>query len=211
MKTLLLNALLLVLAISTSASAQSLDARAAEASRTVQELPKLVNAGNHRALGFNSVDEARSGKLGEPIPVFMIRLDSLKSYRGEEPGRLLVDTQRFVYPVQVASEVRTAVEVRNVNGKWETARIGAAQKIRAMDKNRRAVERSTGALSTDFFEVRIPALNMIFLGHHDAEGLMLTPLVDDASQQLQAGRSELASKVLARLVPAALATPDNMP
>ncbi|MBN1210357.1 MAG: hypothetical protein JXB05_36225 [Myxococcaceae bacterium] len=211
MKNLLLKVLLLTLGISTPVFAQSRDDRAAEASRTVQELPELVNAKNHRALGFDTVEEARSGKLGEPIPVFMIRLDSLKSYRGEEPGRLLMDTQRFVYPVQVAGEVRTAVEVRQVDGRWETARIGAAQKIRALDKNRRAVERSTGALPTDFFEVRIPALNMIFLGHHDAEGLMLTPLVDDASLQLQAGRPELASKVLASLVPAALATPDNMP
>jgi hypothetical protein len=211
MKNLLLTALIAVLGISTSSLAQPSDARAAEAARTLQELPQVVNKDNHRSFGFESADEARGGKLGEAIPVFMIRLDDLKQYRGEEPGRLLTDIQRVVYPVQVGGEVRSSVELHQVNGRWATARIGGAQKIRAMDKNLRAAMRASNMRSSDFFEVRIPALNRVFLAHHDAEGLMLTPLIDDASLELQAGRPELASKVLTRLVPQALATPDNMP
>jgi hypothetical protein len=40
---------------------------------------------------------------------------------------------------------------------------------------------------------------------------MLTPLIDDASLKLQAGQPELASQVLARLVPEAQATPIDLP
>lgn len=214
MKTLLLTALLAVLSVSSSAraqAAQATDARAARATRALQELPELVNKDNHRALGFESVEEVRAGKLGEALPVFMIRLDALQQYRGEDPGRLLMDTQRAVYPVEVEGQVRTTVELRSVSGRWEVARLGGAQKIRALDKQRRSSMKARGLRGSDFFEVRIPALNLSFLGHHDADGLRLTPLADDASLKLQAGQSVLASELLTQLVPLAQATPSDMP
>ena len=214
MKTLLITALLAVLSLSTSAQAQSqqaLEARTARAASAVQELPELVNKDNHRSLGFESVEEARAGKLGDAIPVFMIRLDALQQYRGEDAGRLLTDLQRAVYPVEVGGQVRSTVELQAMGGKWEVARLGGAQKIRAMDKHRRSTLKARGLQTSDFFEVRIPALNLTFLGHHDADGLMLTPLADDASLNLQAGRSVLASQLLSRLVPLAQATPSDMP
>lgn len=214
MKTLLLTALLAVLSVSSSAqaqAAQATDARAAKAARALQELPDIVNKDNHRSLGFASAEEARAGKLGDAIPVFMIRLDALQKYRGEDPGRLLTDVQRAVYPVEVDGQVRTTVELHAVNGRWEVARMGGAQKIRAMDKQRRSTMKARSLRGSDFFEVRIPALNLSFLGHHDEDGLRLTPLADDASLKLQAGRSVLASELLTQLVPLAQATPSDMP
>ena len=179
--------------------------------QALEELPQLITQANHRSLGFEAPEEARSSKLSEPIPVFMIRLDELQRYGGEEPGRLLTDVQRSVFPIEVAGQVRSTVEMQAVNGQWRMARIGGAQKIRAMDKQRRSTMASRSLRSSDFFEVRIPALNRVFLGHHDAEGLMLTPLVDDDALALKAGISEPANKVLARLVPEARATPTDMP
>ena len=211
MKNILLTALIVALGASTAAVAQPAQARALEAARVLQELPQIVNKDNHRSLGFESAEEAQAGKLGEPIAVYMIRLDALQKYSGEDPGRLLVDVQRMVYPVEVAGQVRTTVELSAVEGRWKLARIGGAQKIRALDKNRSSAMRTAGMQRSDFFEVRIPAINRVFLGHHDAEGLMLTPLMDDASMKLQAGQPELASQVLARLVPEAQATPIDMP
>ena len=126
-------------------------------------------------------------------------------------GRLLTDVQRAVYPVEVEGQVRTTVELHSVSGRWEVARMGGAQKIRAMDKQRRSTMKARGLRSSDFFEVRIPALNLSFLGHHDEDGLRLTPLADDASLKLQAGRSVLASELLTQLVPLAQATPSDMP
>lgn len=34
---------------------------------------------------------------------------------------MLMDTQRLVYPVQVAGQVRTTVELHGVNGHWKLA------------------------------------------------------------------------------------------
>jgi hypothetical protein len=211
MKTTLLTALLVCFGASSTALAADLEASAAPAAKVLEELPQLVTQANHRSLGFKAPEEALSSKLGEPIPVFMIRLDELQRYGGEEPGRLLTDVQRSVFPIEVAGQVRSTVEVQAVNGQWRMARIGGAQKIRAMDKQRRSTMKARSLQSSDFFEVRIPALNLSFLGHHDADGLMLTPMADDASLNLQAGRSVLASTLLTRLVPLAQATPSDMP
>jgi hypothetical protein len=145
MKTILLTTLIVTLGVSTSALAQPAQARAAEAARVLQELPQLVNKDNHRALGFESAEEAQAGKLGEPIAVYMIRLDALQKYSGEDVGKLLLDVQRVVYPVEVAGQVRTAVELSAVGGRWQLARIGGAQKIRA--PSRCASPRSTASSS----------------------------------------------------------------
>jgi hypothetical protein len=211
MKNILFAALVIALGVSASARAQSVESRNVEAARTLQSLPDLVNEKNHRTLGFEKVDEVRSAKLGDAIPVFMVRLDQLKLYKGGDASRLLVDLQTFIYPVQVDGQVRSTVEVRAESGRWEQARIGGAQRIRALDKNRRAAVKSTGMADSDFFEVRVPALNMVFLGHHDADGLKLTPLLDDAANEMKAGKTEAAEKVLARLVPLAQQTPERMP
>lgn len=212
MKTTVLTTLIVALGIAASAHAQPPDTRASEAAaRGLITLHDIVNETNHRTLGFDSVDEVRSAKLGDALPVFMVRLDQLKQYKNEEAGRLLLDLQTFVYPVRVAGQVRTTVEVRALDGKWETARMGGAQRIRALDKHLTTAMKATRMAPSDFFEVRIPALKLTFLGHHDGEGLKLTPLIDEASLNLTAGTTEPAEKVLARLVPLARATPENTP
>jgi hypothetical protein len=206
MKNLLLSAWLLVLGTAPSSFAQSDDARAA-AARALQDFSGSVGSSNARSIGFQSPEEARTGTLGEPLAVFMIPLESLQRYQGEDPGRLLLDTHRAVFPVRVAGDARSLVEVQSVNGRWETARVGGTQKIRLLEKHRRDVARTVGARAPDFFELRVPALHLVFLAHHGAEGLVVTPLLDDAEVGLQAGRPELASQVFSRLVPRARQTP----
>jgi hypothetical protein len=67
------------------------------------------------------------------------------------------------------------VEVHAVNGKWEMTRLGGANRIRAMDKHRRNVMKARGIAASAFFEVRIPALRLTFLGHREGKALKLTP------------------------------------
>ncbi|ATB40234.1 hypothetical protein CYFUS_005682 [Cystobacter fuscus] len=210
MKNLLLSACLLVLGSAPASFAQPDEARAA-AARTLQDFAGRVSASNARSLGFQGPEEASTGTLGEPIPVFMVSLERLQRYQGEDPGRLLLDLQRVVYPVQVEGEVRSLVEVQSTRGRWETVQIGGAQKSRLMEKHRRGVMRTAGARVSDFFELRVPALHLVFLAHHGAEGLVVTPLLDEASLGLRAGQPELASQVFSRLAPRARETPLLVP
>jgi hypothetical protein len=201
----------IVLCMTASAHAQSPSTPASEAEHGLTALAGIVDGTNHRTMGFDSLDEVRLAKLGDAIPVFMVRLDQLKRYSGEDGNRLLVDLGAFVYPVHVAGQVRTTVEVHTVNGKWEMTRVGGANRIRAMDKHRRNVMKATGFAASAFFEVRIPALSLTFLGHREGKALKLTPLSDLPSAGLSAGTPEIAEQVFARLVSMAQATSDTAP
>src|SRR5882672_5120373 len=135
MKTFVLT-LIVALGVAGPAHAQRVDARTSEAMRGLGNLSSIVNETNRKTMGFDSVAEVGSATLGNPIAVFMVRLDQLRQYKGEEASQLLVDLQTFMYPVQVAGRVRTTVEVERTNGGWGVARIGGAQRIRAIDKHR---------------------------------------------------------------------------
>src|SRR6185437_13505051 len=61
----------------------------------------LVNAKNYAGLGFNSPEDAGRASLGEPMSVFFIRLDKLRSMTEETNlENLLVDVRRAFYPVE---------------------------------------------------------------------------------------------------------------
>src|SRR5438309_10984702 len=53
------------------------------ASRELTTLGKLASAGEYRAVGFRTADEATAAKLGDPFPLFRVGLDQLRSY---QPG-----------------------------------------------------------------------------------------------------------------------------
>lgn len=211
MNRMILITLLLTLAAVSAQAAPPTEAAHAEAKRALDSLRQAADPEGQRALGLEKADEARAATLGEPVPVYMIRLDQLQQYQGEEASRLLVDLQLRVYPVTVGGQARSVVEVRAQGGRWEVARLGGAQKSRLLERGRRSAMAASHMASSDFFEVRIPALNKLFLGHHEASGLQLTPLVDEPALGLVAGRPERAEKVLSLLVPLAREVPRDMP
>lgn len=212
MKHLLMTSLVVLFAVSaTPARAASPEPSRAKALETLEDVRQSAPAEQLRALGFQKVEEVQAATVEAGIPVYMIRLDQLREYTGGEASRLLVDLKTLEFPVTVAGQPRSLVEVRAVNGAWETARVGGGNKARILHGVRRQAIEANGMAESDFFEVRVPALNMIFLGHHDAAGLKLTPLLDDAPHALKAGRAEPAEQVLARLVPQARQTPDRLP
>lgn len=212
MKRILMTSLVVLLGLTAApARAASPDPSRTKALETLEDIRQSASPEQHRALGFQKSEELQGATVEAGIPVYMIRLDQLRQYQGEEASRLLVDLKTLVFPVTVAGQPRSLVEVRAENGRWETARVGGANKVRILHGVRQQAAKANGMANSDFFEVRIPALNMLFLGHHDAEGLKLTPLIDDAAHDLKAGRAEPAEKVLARLVAQARATPDTLP
>ena len=56
---------------------------------------------------------------------------------------------------------------------------------------------------SEYFEVRIPAMNLVFLGTRTEEGLLLTPVLDDPSYGFERGGTLPAEKALEAIVPAA--------
>lgn len=174
------------------------------AEKAVETYAKLVTEKNFQTMGLKSLDEKDKVVPGKPLKVFMIRLDQLQEYKaGTEPASLLIGGDVVIYPLLIGEEIRAAIDLQKVKEKWEVTGIGSANLAKILfPARRRAAELSRSDISS-FAAVRIPALNLIFLGYYVEKQLMLIPVFDDPANQLKAGEAMPAAKVFELILPAA--------
>jgi len=177
------------------------DAQAA-ATESLSTFRQLVNAQNYKELGFESPEEVANATLGEPIHVLVVSLNQLRQYEpGSDPNRLLTDFNQIHYPVVVGDQVRSAILVDQVNGKWKAGTFGATNLAKLIATARKGTQTSNPSQDV---VVEVPSLGLYFLGHRTEDSkLTLTPLTDYAVFGLRAGGAMPAEEVLAALVPAA--------
>jgi len=177
------------------------DAQAA-ATDSLSTFRELVNAQNYKELGFESPEEVANATLGEPIHVLVVSLNQLRQYEpGSDPNRLLTDFNQIHYPVVVGDQVRSAILVDQVNGKWKAGTFGATNLAKLIATARKGTQTSNPSQDV---VVEVPSLGLYFLGHRTEDNkLTLTPLTDYAVFGLRAGGEMPAEEVLAALVPAA--------
>lgn len=174
------------------------------ASESIVTLRKLVNEQNYKAMGFESLDEVSAVALGEPIRVFLVRLDQLREYQpGSDPGKLLTDVDKIIYPFTVKEQVRSSVVVEKVQGTWSATNFGGPQLIKILANIRKNASESAGIPISSFIAVHVPALNLYFVGHRTDNELMLTPLLDDPGFEFKAGRTMPANDVFSAILPSA--------
>lgn len=65
-----------------------------------------------------------------------------------------------------------------------------------------------GRPPADYFEVRVPALNVTFIGRRRGAGVFLSPVIDHAGFRFQKGQTLPADQALAAMVSAARAHND---
>jgi hypothetical protein len=173
-----------------------------EAQRSLPALRQIVTPETYKRLGFQSVEEASRSSLEAPMRVLMVRLDRLREYRPEtKTSEMLEDTHEVRYPVSVDGQVRTSVVMRQIEGKWQVARIGRpalTQSLTDIVRKRVAMGR---APAEALFEVEIPALSLYFVGREADSRLMLTSTVDDARFDLKQGEELDAQQLFARIAP----------
>jgi hypothetical protein len=164
----------------------------------------LVNERNFADLGFASPEEVRSATLGEPFGEFMIRLDRLREYQsGANAAALLTATGRLTYPVLVGEQMRSSLTVGRGDGGWASVAFGAPKYSRALSEVRDRLRREDGRPAGDYFEVRVPALNVSFVGRQGDQGLALTPILDDPRFGFVRGQTLPAARALAAMQQAA--------
>ncbi|MGB6633092.1 MAG: hypothetical protein WBE52_17775, partial [Terriglobales bacterium] len=182
------------------------------ASSGLATLRKLVNANNYRSMGFESQDEVNSGLLGDPLHVFLVRLDLLRQFQpGGDPDKLLSDIGEELYPVLVNDAPRSAVVVEKQGEQWSPVSYGGANLVKALAQRRAGNSAMAKAAAPTYFEVHVAALNMYFLGYRQKTKLMLIPLVDDPKYKFAAGTPVPAANAFTALVPAAKAVPNDKP
>src|SRR5204862_1737761 len=102
---------------------------------------------------------------------------------GIEPRRLLSPAHQTVFPVTVGGAVKSSVTVaKSDRGGYEPAIFGKAAVIKRL-----ALYRRPRAAGTEEEMVRVPALNLTFLGRHTGNRLFLTLVGDDPRLRLKAG------------------------
>lgn len=174
------------------------------ATRGLDSLRKLVTADNARDLGFDSSPEAASAALGDPIRVQMVRLDALRQYEASaDPGRLLTEANRVIYPVAVKDQVKSSIIVEGSGNQWKATSFGGPHLVRQMARYRTDVTTRLKPAADSVSVVHVAALNLYFLGYRVDGRLMLTPLETHRNYQLEAGSSLPAEQVFAALAPIA--------
>ena len=176
----------------------------AEALEALETLKKLITEENYKQMGFESLDEVAFATLGEPIQDFMVRLDHLKKYqKGSDPNKMLSATNLLVYPVLVRGQVRSSIKGVVEEGTWKSVSFGEPNYIKMVMSQLKKQSEEQKLPSSSFFIVRVPAFNLVFLGHRAEKELMLTPIMDIPEFRFKAGVSMSADTIFATLAPAA--------
>jgi hypothetical protein len=174
------------------------------ATRGLETLRRLVTADNARDMGFDSPAEAASATLGDPVRVQMVRLDALRQYEaGADPGRLLTEANKVIYPVAVKDQVKSSIVIEGSGNQWKASSFGGPHLVRQVARYKADVTARLRPAAESLTVVHVAALNVYFLGYRVDGRLMLTPLENHPNYRLEAGSSLPAEQVFAALAPIA--------
>jgi len=177
---------------------------AAATTKALNTFSGLVNQDNFRALGLDTVDTARTLKADVAIEEFMVRLDSLAQYSaGQEPSQLLNKTGRVTIPVLALDQTQSSFSMTKKGRGWEASGFGGGNHARLLNQTRDRLVREQSRGKGDYFEVRVPALGVSFIGNVADGRLLLTPLRSDARFGFEAGKTLAAEEAFLKLAPAA--------
>jgi len=204
MRTIILGCLL---AIPVAAAAQSRTTPQNRAATNMNAEPARVATealSTLRALAEKSPEvmglsakEAASAVLRPPLRVALVRLDRLKAFRpSDDPRSLLTGVSTLFYPVAVGADIRSSITVKRTDRGWVAAEFGN-------DELAKKIQSVRGGDTSSALLVRVPALNLDFVGTESGGTLSLTSLFDVPGTKIRAGATADARSVFAALVPMA--------
>lgn len=155
----------------------------AAATKALRTFGLLVNQSNFEDLGFANPGEVREATLGDPLEEFMIRLDYLRAYEPDQRGLVITPTRRLTYPLTVAGEQRSSLTVGQADSEggdhWDAVAFGGPNYARLLVAARQRLAVQNDRPPDDYFEIRVPALNVSFIAYQEGDGLFLMPLLED--------------------------------
>lgn len=174
------------------------------AAKSLDALRRLASEENYRKLGFESLEEIERIKLGTPIPVYFVGLESLQKFDpGDDPNTLITQPHEMIYPVLVDDNVRCSLGMKERGGQWQVRTYGRPNVSRALAKVRDDHAASGSRSQADYFAVEIPALYLIFIGHRTGGALLLTHVHDHEDLGFNSGQTAPAAEVFAKISAAA--------
>lgn len=154
-------------------------------------LQKLVNDQNYKSLGFQSLAEVKQAQLGQPMEVYNLGLDKLKSYQaGQDPNSLLTPSAETIYPVTVGGSVRSGVTIVHKEQGYEPSSFGNADIVRRLAQYRQ---------NPSDLAIRIPAFNLYFIGRRVDTRVVVVPIVSDPRLKVREGEATPLEVVIDQL------------
>jgi hypothetical protein len=176
--------------------------QSAQAAQEALKTLKGLAAEDAQALGFEAAEEASKAELDAPIQDYMVKLDALREFQaGQSPVALLSPTGLLVYPVKVAGEVKSSIELRKDGADWKAASFGAHLSVKSLHAARQRVMTLKRSADKDPIRVGIPALNLTFIGYYEDGKLMLNPTNDEDAYGVRANTAVPAAELFERLRP----------
>lgn len=205
MKIRILIYLILVMVVS-QASAQEVFIKIEKirpaASKALGTYRSIITEQNYMRMGFKSTEEVKTAQLGVPFQEFMVRLDQLQKYEPSvDPNQLLSGGQIVYFPVNVQNETRSSIVMVKDKEQWKAISYGSTNLVKLLASTRSRLERTADISNSSLFVVRIPALNLYFIGYHKNQQLMLAPILDNAEYKFKSGIPISGQEVFRTLLP----------
>jgi len=176
------------------------------AQKALKTFSRLVTKENYKRMGFEDPEEVRSATLGAPLQDFIVRLDKLKSYApGGSLEELLTATDQVIYPVLAKGRVRSSITISKTGGSWRAVSFGGPNFIKLISGTLEENTKATRLASSEYQVVRVPSLNLFFLGFRLNNELMFVPVADNARLKFRAGAGMKAENVFSAILPEARA------
>jgi hypothetical protein len=143
----------------------------------------MITSSNARSLGFQRPEDAQRARLGAPMSVLVLGLDTLRSEGTPDAGvpiEAMKDIHRLLFPVTVDEAVVSSVSVIRKEDGWRTVAMGDATLARALARYRQG---------PDDFVIWVPALKRYFVARRAGGAVTVTPIADDPALEFRAGQS----------------------
>ena len=207
---LLLSLFIALLLAASQARAQGAAAPFSEiqpvAQKALKTFSRLVTKENYKRMGFEDPEEVRTATLGAPLQDFIVRLDKLKEYApGGRLDELLSATDQVIYPVLVKGQVRSSITVSKTGGSWQAISFGGPNFMKLILGTLAENTKATRLDSSAYQVVRIPSVNLLFLGFRLNNELMFVPVTDNDRLKFRAGAGMKAENVFSAILPEAKA------
>ena len=153
------------------------------ARKVIESLPQLVTAANFRSMGFSSLDEVKTARLGTPVPRRTVSYEQLLNYKDGTPvNSLFAGEDQMVYPIQAGDQVRTTAAISRRGDDWHISSVGDAYLAPVF-----------ATAGSNFEIVSIPGLNLEFAGIRQGDEWTLIPVENYPQLQFNRG-ARLESK-----------------
>lgn len=150
-------------------------------------------------------------EIGHPLKDYIIGLKSLTEWNGKDVSTLLHPTGRLVYPVLTRGIARLSVTLSRQDNEWKAVELGAPFETDARASAQFMIAREAPGAEQNEFQVRVPALNVVFIAFQQKNRLYFSAIYPRPSLGIKSNKPEQATEMMLHLQPIAKGLRPDVP